>query len=262
MKRALTVSLAILIISSVCSAVPLGGAGSMTRQSIKGSLEVQGTLSVDGRTVLNGKEYFWPRTKDITKPGSVLKNSGNGNLIWSPEVSPAGDEGAVQLNTGGDFSSDAALVWNRSEKALYIGGLPASVSGHSHAPADIKGVIPVTSGGTGSDNGSITGTGELVLSSGGENKNIVLSPSGSGSVILGASGMISTGPVRSETGFNTKGADGTSDTYAILSDIKIENNTLFKRTRTITVSGGIVTSIGPESAWTESGAVSIPQPQQ
>ncbi len=45
--------------------------------------------------------------------------------------------------------------------------------------------IAVSSGGTGSTNGSISGTGELVFSSGGTNQNIILLPSGTGGVGIG-----------------------------------------------------------------------------
>mgnify|MGYP000871474017 CR=1 FL=1 len=45
--------------------------------------------------------------------------------------------------------------------------------------------IAVSNGGTGSTNGSINGTGELVFSSGGTNQNIVLMPSGTGGVGIG-----------------------------------------------------------------------------
>lgn len=263
MKRTISGLAAIIIFAAVSFAVPLGGAGSMTRQSIRGSLEVQGTLSVDGRTVLNGKEYVWPRTKDITKPGSVLKNSGNGNLIWAKEVSPSGVEGSVQINTGDEFSSDPALVWDKEKKTLNISGVPASVQGHFHDQSEIKGIIPVTRGGTGTDNGSINAAGELIMSAGGENKNVVLNPSGTGFSVLNGSGAISKGVVRSEAGFNVKGIDGASGSYIVVSDMKIENNSLKKKIRQLTVSGGIITAIGEESDWMDAGSVILPaaQPQ-
>lgn len=259
--RYLTAVLMLVICSSASLAVPLGGAGSMTRQSIRGSLEVQGTLSVDGRTVLNGKEYVWPRTKDATKPGSVLKNSGNGNLIWAKEVSPSGDDGALQISESGSFSSDMNLTWNKKEKNLYIGSSPVSLSGHTHAMTDLKGILTIESGGTGTDNGSINAVGELVLSAGGENKNVVLNPSGTGFSVLNGSGTVSKGTVRSEAGFNVRGIDGASGSYDVVSGVKIENNSLKKKIRQFTVSGGIITAIGEESDWMDAGSVIFPAAQ-
>ncbi len=265
MKKLLLAAL-ILSISSPCFAVPLGGKGSDRKESIKGSMEVIGTFSVIGKTVFNGKDYTWPKTKDIVAEGSVLKNDGKGGLIWDKEVSPSGDDGSIQINEKGAFSSDKDLVWNSKEKNVFVGGAPVSLLGHTHAMADLKGILPVASGGTGTDDGSIKATGELVLSAGGENKNVTISPSGSGSVILSGSGTVSSGPVRSENGFNIKGTDGTDGTYTVVSDIKLENNSLKRKIRQVTVSGGIVTAISAESDWMDAGSIvlptSAPQPAQ
>jgi hypothetical protein len=95
--------------------------------------------------------------------------------------------------------------------------------------ADWKGILPVTSGGTGTDDGSIN-----------------------------APTVVSAGPVRSETGFNIKGIDGTSGTYTVVSDMKLENNSLKKKTRQLTVSGGIITAIGAESDWMDAGSIMLP----
>lgn len=219
----------LIAFSSACFAVPLGGKGSTRKESIKGTIEVIGTFSVDGRTVFNGKNYIWPKTKEAVISGAVLKNDGKGNLVWAQEVSPSGDDGALQLSENGSFSSDKNLAWNKTEKSLYIGGTSVSLSGHIHNTADIKGILPVTSGGTGTDDGSINAT------------------------TVG-----SAGPVRSETGFNVKGADGTSGTYTVVSDMKLENNSLKKKIRQLTVSGGIITAIGAESDWTDAGSVILP----
>lgn len=237
MKKALLALCVILAAPSLVFAVPLGGKGSDRKESIKGSIEVTGTLSVIGKTVFNGKDYSWPKTKDIVAEGSVLKNDGKGNLIWDKEISPSGDDGAVQINEKGVFSSDKDLLWNKKEKNIFVGGTPVSLSGHTHNMADLKGILPVTSGGTGTDDGSIKAT-----------------------------QVLSQGPVRSETGFNSKGSQGTDGIYTVISDMKIENNSLKKKIRQITVSGGIVTSISAESDWMDAGSIvlqpSAPQPAQ
>ncbi len=51
----------------------------------------------------------------------------------------------------------------------------------------ITGTLPVTNGGTGTTNGSITGTGALTFAAGGSNQNISITPSGTGSVGIGTS---------------------------------------------------------------------------
>jgi hypothetical protein len=51
----------------------------------------------------------------------------------------------------------------------------------------VTGILPVANGGTGTTNGSITGTGALTFTAGGSNQNINLTPSGTGNVGIGAS---------------------------------------------------------------------------
>ena len=46
------------------------------------------------------------------------------------------------------------------------------------------GTVAVTNGGTGTSNGSITGTGALAFTAGGTNQNVTISPSGTGSVTI------------------------------------------------------------------------------
>lgn len=55
------------------------------------------------------------------------------------------------------------------------------------ASSKITGTLPVANGGTGTTNGSITGTGALTLAAGGSNQNISITPSGTGSVGIGTS---------------------------------------------------------------------------
>ncbi len=49
----------------------------------------------------------------------------------------------------------------------------------------ITGILPLANGGTGTSNGSITGTGALTFAAGGSNQNISITPSGTGSVGIG-----------------------------------------------------------------------------
>jgi trimeric autotransporter adhesin len=64
----------------------------------------------------------------------------------------------------------------------------------SLATTDVSGTLPVTNGGTGSTNGSITGTGPLNFTAGGSNQNVTLTPSGTGNTILNGNVGVGTAP--------------------------------------------------------------------
>ena len=70
-------------------------------------------------------------------------------------------------------------------------------------------VLPVANGGTGTANGSITGTGALTFAAGGTNQNITVTPSGTGnSIINGSVGVGTSSPAASaivELNSTTKG---------------------------------------------------------
>jgi len=241
----------VLAISSTSFSVPLGGKGSDRKESIKGSLEVSGTLSVNGKTILNGNEYIWPSTKGKIPSGYVLKTENNGMLVWDKEVSPSGNEGAIQFNSNGIFASDNNLFWDNSQKRLFIGSSEVSLNGHKHQPSDINGIIPIELGGTGSNDGSITAKNDLTLSSG-SNGSIILN-STNGNIYLNGIQTISKAIIRSDAGFSTNGENGITDSFIVVSDVKLENNTLKKKFRQISISGGIITKISPESDWIDSG---------
>jgi len=66
-------------------------------------------------------------------------------------------------------------------------------------------------------------------------------------------GMTSTGDVRADGVFNNNGNAGTTTTYDVVTDTQwdISDSKLYKKTRTITVNGGIITDVGAESGWTD-----------
>lgn len=76
------------------------------------------------------------------------------------------------------------LIWNnttgkwQAEQVAY-----SNLSGAPALP------IPVDSGGTGTQTGSITGTGALTFAAGGTNQNVTLNPSQSGSVVASGFGL-------------------------------------------------------------------------
>lgn len=68
------------------------------------------------------------------------------------------------------------------------------------------GILPVSQGGTGSSNGSITGSTALALAAGGTNQNITLTPSGSGQVRMVASQTVVTGQATLAASYNAGSA--------------------------------------------------------
>jgi len=99
----------------------------------------------------------------------------------------------------------------------------ASVSTSPNSPFTPTGIMPVASGGTGSSNGSIAGTGALTFAAGGSNQNINLTPSGTGRTVLNGTGGVNgssptsqwvirpqTGSVNSATEMHSTQTDNTA----------------------------------------------------
>jgi len=61
------------------------------------------------------------------------------------------------------------------------------------------------------------------------------------------SGILTDGPVIYSGGGSTGGVSGT---YTVVSDIRNNSGTIEKKTRTITIVRGHITSVSAESAWT------------
>ncbi|MBX3034753.1 MAG: DUF1566 domain-containing protein [Bdellovibrionaceae bacterium] len=94
---------------------------------------------------------------------------------------------------------------------------------------DATGILTVAKGGTGTSNGSITGTGALTFAAGGTNQNITLTPSGTGNTILNGNvgvgaptpsfalsvgdGVVKDGSILA-VGYGTAGVDGQTLTAA------------------------------------------------
>jgi hypothetical protein len=79
---------------------------------------------------------------------------------------------------------------------------------------------------------------------------------GSGTTMPATDGDIeAAGTIRANTAFNLNGTDGDTGTYTVVTDVRILGINLQIKSRTITVTGGIITDIGAETAWTNVGTV-------
>jgi hypothetical protein len=197
------------------------------------------TLKVGGGMIANG----WVETADIRSKTSKVDNATVNGLLDALELR------SNKLTVAGPLDA----------RAITQAGVPVSLSGHAHSTADLtSGILDAAHGGTGSDNGSISAASALTFAAGGTDQNITLVPSGNGRVILQGGGLSVSGAVRSDTGFDHKGADGISGSYIQVTDIRLtEDGTLQKKVRTIDVSGGIITGLGTESDWADAGKISV-----
>ena len=270
MKKTLVCLLLAGSLAAQSFAVPLGVKGSSSREMIKGLFQVEGVLAVNGKTALNGLWYVWPNKLNYDK-ASVLKNNGAGILSWEKELNAGGAAGQIQFNNDGEFAGDSNLSWDQGKRSLSVAGLvssvtflqngvPVSLEGHKHSVSDLSsGILGIEMGGTGSNNGSILASGELKLSAGGADQNVVITPSGSGAFVSNANIMsngsiAAKGKIFSEEGLNIKGLDGYSGTVTQISSLKFEGALLQKKEKTLTITSGIITAVSGESEWTDVGS--------
>lgn len=103
--------------------------------------------------------------------GQILRYNGS---AWAPATLNAGTVTSVSVGSG------------------------LSVTNATTTPTISLSTVPVANGGTGSTNGSISGTGALTFAAGGSNQNVTLTPSGSGYTLLnGKVGMGTSTPTTS-----------------------------------------------------------------
>ncbi|MBU0759878.1 MAG: hypothetical protein KKC66_01385 [Candidatus Omnitrophica bacterium] len=73
---------------------------------------------------------------------------------------------------------------------------------------------------------------------------------GSGATMPTTDGdLVSNGTIRANTGFNFNGTDGHTGSYQVVTDVQMVGLAVQKKTRTITIQGGIITDVSGESAW-------------
>jgi len=94
------------------------------------------------------------------------------------------------------------------------------------------------------------GSGKLYIDNTGTSDPLIYGDFSLNFLKFNAENVITTGEVRSNTGFNVSGFPGVNETMNAVTDIDFTQNKL--KYRTITYIGGIATYISPESAWADS----------
>ena len=101
--------------------------------------------------------------------------------------------------------------------------------------------------------------GEIKITAGGANSNVTITPSGTGLVVVQGAGLNSVGAVNSDLGYSLKGAKGAAAVFNVVTETRLNGAVLQKKFVTVTVTGGIITSVSTESDWVDAISVA-PKP--
>jgi LysM repeat protein len=201
---------------------------------VVGTTELSATGTPSASTFLRG-DNTWaapslsesdPQVGTLTASNFCMANAG-GTAI---DCSTAAISAATQLTGTLAAARFPALTGNVTTTAgslatTFANGVVtnAMLAGSIDLTAKVTGTLPVANGGTGTSNGSITGTGALTFAAGGSNQNVTLTPSGTGYTILNGNVGIGTtspgqklsvaGTIESTSG-GVKFPDGTTQTTA------------------------------------------------
>jgi len=190
--------------------VGIGTSTASSNLTVNGATHSQIQLQSAGLT----KGYFWWQSEGYLAVGP---GSANNSVIFKDNNVGIGTAiPAYKLHVAGDVNFTGAL---RVNAAAGTAGQVLTSNGTS-APAwssisatNVTGTVAVANGGTGTTNGSITGTGALTFAAGGTNKNVTITPSGTGYTLLG--GNVGIGQYGTGTRLNIADVSTTASSSAL-----------------------------------------------
>jgi len=117
--------------------------------------------------------------------GQVLTSNGTSAPTWSSTLSGNAATATSATNlTGGSAGTIAYQTAAGATSQLTAGTSGYLLKSNGAAAPSWLSTLPVANGGTGTTNGSITGTTALTFAAGGTNQNVTLTPSGTGYTLL------------------------------------------------------------------------------
>jgi hypothetical protein len=146
-------------------------------------LVTAGTAATTADIAVSTNKNYVTDAQQIVINNTSGTNTGDNavNSLYSGLVTNATHTGDVTGSTALTITNDAITT------AKIAAGAITDSKVTDVAASKITGTLAVANGGTGTTNGSITGTGALTFAAGGSNQNISISPSGTGSVGIGTS---------------------------------------------------------------------------
>lgn len=164
--------------------------GRFTTLTTTGATTLYGTVSSAGafttNQVLSSNNLIYGRVVDASVGYRVAGGATSGNVLRGD-----GTNFVSSALAASDIASGQALTKvDDTNVTLTLGGTPGSaLLKATTITAGWSGQLGLTRGGTGSSDGSITGSGALTFAAGGTNENINLTPSGTGVVATSKAGI-------------------------------------------------------------------------
>jgi YVTN family beta-propeller protein len=132
----------------------------------------------------------------------VCTDATSAAAVWKETTSPAGlqvNANLIDLASPSDARVNLGIAtvgntgsYNDLTDKPTLGALAAK--NQAVLTTDVTGILPLTNGGTGSSNGSISGSGPLTFAAGGFDQNVTLTPSGNGYTLLNGNVGIGVSP--------------------------------------------------------------------